>query len=58
MKEKTITPVWIRLLDDNHMHRGLARAAGSVIDVRPDQAKRLIEAKRAEPASAPTDSAA
>jgi len=39
--------VKIKLLDDNHTHRGEPCRKDDIIEVREDQARRLIEAKRA-----------
>ncbi len=48
--QTTHKTVKVRLLDDNHTHAGQPCKKGDVIQLRPSQAKRLIEAKRAEPA--------
>ena len=42
--------VKVKLLDNNHIHRGEPCKAGDKIELREDQAKRLIEAKRASAA--------
>lgn len=42
--------VKVKLLDDSHTHQGQPCKAGDEIELREDQAKRLIEAKRAEAA--------
>ncbi len=42
--------VAVKLLDDNHTHNGQPCKQGEKIELRADQARRLIEAKRAEPA--------
>jgi len=45
--DKAPRRVKVKLLDDNHTHRGEPCSNGDIIEVRADQAKRLIEAERA-----------
>ncbi len=47
MKEAAQKRVKVRLLAE-HTHAGEDKKAGDTIELREDQAKRLIEAKRAE----------
>ena len=50
---EAVKKVWVELLDDNHTHKGKACKKGDKIQLRQDQADRLIGTASAKQTQAP-----